>query len=244
MRDRLERRCWSASPDANVNGAGAPRVPNTTNISFDGVEAESLLIALDLEGIAVSTGSACSSGTLEPSHVLKAMNLPAGRSQNAIRFSLGSGTTDEEIDRLLGLLPAIVEKLRSLARVPRALTARSARRTERRSLSTIDLQCALSSPCPAEWTPRSRPRFFTKPATTWSALSMQLYDQRERPDTVRPLLLARRSARRAARRRGDRHQALRPQSRASVSRHRRRQLRRRVHRGPHADSLHAIATAT
>ena len=75
-----------------------PRVPNTTNISFDGVEAESLLIALDLEGIAVSTGSACSSGTLEPSHVLRAMGLPAHRTQNSIRFSLGAGNTDAEVD--------------------------------------------------------------------------------------------------------------------------------------------------
>jgi cysteine desulfurase len=119
MRDRLERVVLERVARTAVNGAQAARVPNTTNISFDGVEAESLLIALDLEGIAVSTGSACSSGTLEPSHVLKAMNLPTGRSQNAIRFSLGSGTTDEEIDHLLGLLPPIVDKLRSLARVPR-----------------------------------------------------------------------------------------------------------------------------
>jgi cysteine desulfurase len=120
MRDRLERSVLERVLRTTVNGAGAARVPNTTNISFEGVEAESLLIALDLEGIAVSTGSACSSGTLEPSHVLKAMNLPTGRSQNAIRFSLGRGTTDEEIDRVLELLPQIVEKLRSLARLPRA----------------------------------------------------------------------------------------------------------------------------
>jgi len=119
MRDRLERTVLERVARSAVNGLEAPRVPNTTNISFDGVEAESLLIALDLEGIAVSTGSACSSGTLEPSHVLKAMNLPTGRAQNAIRFSLGTGTTDEEIDRLLHLLPPIVEKLRSLVRVPR-----------------------------------------------------------------------------------------------------------------------------
>jgi cysteine desulfurase len=127
MRDRLERSVLERVARTIVNGDGAPRVPNTTNISFEGVEAESLLIALDLEGIAVSTGSACSSGTLEPSHVLKAMNLPAGRAQNAIRFSLGRGTTDEEIDRLVDVLPPIVEKLRSLARLPR---------TQSRALST------------------------------------------------------------------------------------------------------------
>jgi cysteine desulfurase len=125
MRDRLERLVLERVLRTTVNGAGAPRVPNTTNISFDGVEAESLLIALDLEGIAVSTGSACSSGTLEPSHVLKAMNLPAGRAQNAIRFSLGSGNTDAEIDRLVDVLPPIVEKLRSLARMPKSSLAAS-----------------------------------------------------------------------------------------------------------------------
>ena len=99
-----------------VNGARSPRVPNTTNISFDRVEAESLLIALDLEGIAVSTGSACSSGTLEPSHVLKAMGFPPHRTQNSIRFSLGAANTEAEIDRVIAVLPGIVEKLRSLTR--------------------------------------------------------------------------------------------------------------------------------
>jgi cysteine desulfurase len=89
-------------------------VPNTSNISFDRVEAESLLIALDLEGIAVSTGSACSSGTLEPSHVLRAMNLPPHRAQNSIRFSLGSGNTEAEIDRVIAVLPGVVRKLRKL----------------------------------------------------------------------------------------------------------------------------------
>ncbi len=89
LRDRLEATVVKDIPGTVVNGAPDARVPNTTNISFDRVEAESLLIALDLEGIAVSTGSACSSGTLEPSHVLRAMGFPAHRTQNSLRFSLG-----------------------------------------------------------------------------------------------------------------------------------------------------------
>ena len=118
LRDRLERQVLSTVPGTVVNGAAAPRVPNTANIGFMGVEAESLLIALDLAGFAVSTGAACSSGTLEPSHVLKAMHLPNGRAQNAIRFSLGTSNTPDDVDRLAGLLPGIVEKLRSLTRLP------------------------------------------------------------------------------------------------------------------------------
>ncbi|MBI4888237.1 MAG: cysteine desulfurase [Acidobacteria bacterium] len=118
LRDRLEAGILRAVPGTAVNGARTPRVPNTTNISFDRVEAESLLIALDLEGVAVSTGSACSSGTLEPSHVLKAMGFPPHRAQNSIRFSLGSANSEAEVDRVIALLPAIVEKLRSLTRAP------------------------------------------------------------------------------------------------------------------------------
>jgi cysteine desulfurase len=114
LRDRLEDGILSAVGGTAVNGARDRRVPNTANISFDGVEAESLLIALDLEGMAVSTGSACSSGALEPSHVLRAMGLPAHRTQNSIRFSLGLGNTDEEVNALVAMLPRIVEKLRSL----------------------------------------------------------------------------------------------------------------------------------
>jgi cysteine desulfurase len=116
LRDRLERDVLARVSQTAVNGARDQRVPNTTNISFDGVEAESLLIALDLEGIAVSTGSACSSGTLEPSHVLRAMGLPSHRTQNSIRVSLGSGNTDAEVDYLLEKLPKVVEKLRALTR--------------------------------------------------------------------------------------------------------------------------------
>jgi len=118
LRDRLEAGILGAVPGTAVNGSTDARVPNTTNISFDRVEAESLLIALDLQGVAVSTGSACSSGTLEPSHVLKAMGFNAHRTQNSIRFSLGAANTEAEIDRVIGVLPGIVEKLRSLTRAP------------------------------------------------------------------------------------------------------------------------------
>ena len=118
LRDRLEAGILRAVPGTAVNGSPQARVPNTTNISFDRVEAESLLIALDLEGVAVSTGSACSSGTLEPSHVLKAMGFNAHRTQNSIRFSLGAANTEAEIDRVIAVLPGIVEKLRSLTRTP------------------------------------------------------------------------------------------------------------------------------
>jgi cysteine desulfurase len=116
LRDRLEDGILSVVPGTVVNGAKSPRVPNTTNISFDRVEAESLLIALDLEGVAVSTGSACSSGTLEPSHVLRAMGLPTHRTQNSLRFSLGMLSTGEEVDQVVEILPRLVEKLRGLTR--------------------------------------------------------------------------------------------------------------------------------
>ena len=118
LRDRLEAGVLRSVPGTAVNGSTEARVPNTTNISFDRVEAESLLIALDLQGVAVSTGSACSSGTLEPSHVLKAMGFNAHRTQNSIRFSLGAANTEAEIDRVIAVLPGIVEKLRSLTRAP------------------------------------------------------------------------------------------------------------------------------
>jgi cysteine desulfurase len=123
LRDRLEDGILAAVSGTAINGSRAPRVPNTTNISFDRVEAESLLIALDLEGIAVSTGSACSSGTLEPSHVLKAMGFPPHRTQNSIRFSLGAANTDADVDRVIAVLPGVVEKLRSLTRTPARVTA-------------------------------------------------------------------------------------------------------------------------
>jgi len=117
LRDRLEAGIMASIAGTERNGAASPRVPNTTNISVDRVEAESLLIGLDLAGIAVSSGSACSSGTLEPSHVLKAMGYPHARTLGSIRFSLGTSNTDADIDRVLEALPPIVEKLRSLTTV-------------------------------------------------------------------------------------------------------------------------------
>jgi len=126
LRDRLEAGILNRIGGTAVNGAPGSRVPNTTNISFDRIEAESLLIALDLEGVSVSTGSACSSGTLEPSHVLRAMGLPAHRTQNSLRFSLGHFSTEAEVDRVLDVLPGLVDKLRSLTRRPgSAAVARS-----------------------------------------------------------------------------------------------------------------------
>jgi cysteine desulfurase len=116
LRDRLETGILAAVGGTEVNGDRERRVPNTSNISFDGTEAESLLIALDLEGVAVSTGSACSSGSLEPSHVLKAMGLSHARGRNSLRFSLGPTTTDAEVDFVIAVLPRLVSRLRSLGR--------------------------------------------------------------------------------------------------------------------------------
>jgi len=116
LRDRLEAGILARVPGTVANGDPARRVPNTSNISFEAIEAESLLIALDLEGVAISTGSACSSGSLEPSHVLRAMGLPNARARNSLRFSLGSTTTLEEVDFVVGVLPRLVDRLRHLGR--------------------------------------------------------------------------------------------------------------------------------
>ena len=110
LRDRLEARLL-AIPGALRNGAG-PRVPNTANVSFERVEAESLLLALDLQGLAVSTGAACAAGAMEPSHVLRAMGLPLARVQGSVRFSLGRSTNEGEVERAAGLVAAAVERQR------------------------------------------------------------------------------------------------------------------------------------
>jgi cysteine desulfurase len=116
LRDRLEQGILATIPDVLVNGATAPRLPTTTNMSFKGVDGQSLVVALDLKGVATSTGSACSSGSLEPSHVLIAMGLAGEWLQGAVRFSLGSGNTLAEVDAVLHMLPPIVARLRQHSR--------------------------------------------------------------------------------------------------------------------------------
>ena len=122
LRDRLETGILNGVSGTMRNGDPTRRVGNTSSISFTGVEAESLLIALDLEGVAVSTGSACSSGSLSPSHVLRAMGFSTHRTQNSIRFSLGLGSTAGEIDRVVAILPGIIARLRALREPARART--------------------------------------------------------------------------------------------------------------------------
>jgi cysteine desulfurase len=117
MRDRLQAQLQQKVVASGVNGDGAARVPNTTNFYFDGVEGESLVIALDLKGLAVSTGAACSSGAIEPSHVLKAMGLPPERARASIRFSLGKQNRPEEVDLALELVPETLARLRELSPV-------------------------------------------------------------------------------------------------------------------------------
>jgi cysteine desulfurase len=115
LRDRLEQGILSQIEECGVNGEGAPRVSNTSNLYFDHVEAEALVIALDLKGLSVSGGSACQSGATEPSHVLTAMGLSPARARASIRFSLSRLTTAEEIDEALALIPAAVTRLRDLS---------------------------------------------------------------------------------------------------------------------------------
>jgi cysteine desulfurase len=117
LRDRLQRGILAQVEEAAVNGEGAPRVPNTSNIYFDHIEGESMVISLDLKGLAVSTGAACSSGAIEPSHVLMAMGLRTDRARASIRFSLGKQNTAEDVDFALALVPEAVARLRELSPV-------------------------------------------------------------------------------------------------------------------------------
>jgi cysteine desulfurase len=122
MRDHLEQTILSEVEATGVNGEGAPRVPNTTNIHFDYIEGEALVIALDLKGLAVSTGAACSSGAIEPSHVLTAMGLPPEIARASLRFSFGKQNTEDDVQFALDLVPQTVSRLRELSPVYNAIT--------------------------------------------------------------------------------------------------------------------------
>jgi cysteine desulfurase len=117
LRDRLENTVLETMELVAVNGGRAARTPNTSNISFDCIEGEAMVIALDLKGLSVSTGAACSSGAIEPSHVLTAMGLSADRARGSIRFSLGKQNTAEEVEFALELIPQVVGRLREISPV-------------------------------------------------------------------------------------------------------------------------------
>jgi cysteine desulfurase len=117
MRDHIEQQILSEVEATGVNGEGAPRVPNTTSIHFDYIDGEALVIALDLKGLAVSTGAACSSGAIEPSHVLTAMGLPPEIARASLRFSLGKQNSSDDIQFALDLVPKTVARLRDLSPV-------------------------------------------------------------------------------------------------------------------------------
>jgi cysteine desulfurase len=115
LRDRLERGILAEVPHCGVNAHTAPRLPNTTSIYFDGIEGEAMVISLDLKGFSVSSGSACSSGAVEPSHVLLAMGLSPERARSSLRFSLGRTNTDGEVDRLIAAVASSAAQLRRLS---------------------------------------------------------------------------------------------------------------------------------
>ncbi|RPI23961.1 MAG: cysteine desulfurase NifS [Acidobacteria bacterium] len=115
LRDRLENTVLEQIPDSSVNGSRTERAPHVTNLSFRGTEGEALLISLDFQGIAVSTGSACSSGSLEPSHVLRAIGVPSDLIHGSIRFSLSRMNTTEDVDYLLEVLPKTVGRMREMS---------------------------------------------------------------------------------------------------------------------------------
>jgi cysteine desulfurase len=120
LRDRLHAGMVDTIAGVKVNGAGAPRVAGTVNVCIDGVEGESLLLMLDASGIAASSGSACTSGSLEPSHVLMAMGVRPELAHGSLRLSLGRATRPDDVDAVLAELPPIVERLRSIAPAPAA----------------------------------------------------------------------------------------------------------------------------
>ena len=125
LRDRLEEMLLNSLASVHVNGDRSRRIPNTTNLAFTAAGGEALVIALDLRGVACSTGAACSSGAVEPSHVLLAIGLSPDEARSSLRFSLGRTTTAAEIDRAADIIPPTVERLRALS--PRSEAAMHAR---------------------------------------------------------------------------------------------------------------------
>jgi len=122
MRDRFEKAVLETVSGASVNGAGAPRTPNTSSLSFEGIESSAALLLLDRHGICCSAGSACRAGSQEASHVLHAMNPNGDGARRSLRFSFGRFNTDAQIDRAIGIVPKVIEKLRATA-APRAVAA-------------------------------------------------------------------------------------------------------------------------
>ena len=118
LRDRLEQDIVASIDRVSVNGGGAPRVPGTLNLCIEGVEGESMLLMLDAKEIAASSGSACTSGSLDPSHVLLAMGIPPQLAHGSLRLSLGRGTVPADVDAVLDVLPEIVQRLRAIAPAP------------------------------------------------------------------------------------------------------------------------------
>jgi cysteine desulfurase len=115
LRDKLEEKLLELIPNSRVNGSRLYRLPNTTNMSFEFVEGEGILLLMDEYGICASSGSACTSGSLQPSHVLRAMGVPFTMAHGSIRFSLSIYTTEEEINFVIEKMPSIIERLRSMS---------------------------------------------------------------------------------------------------------------------------------
>ena len=114
LRDAIIDRVQREIPKAHFNGHRQERLPNNVNFSFEEVEGESMLLGLDMAGIAASSGSACSSGSLEPSHVLLALGQTAELARGSLRMTLGKGNTQEDVDRLMSVLPDLLERLRGI----------------------------------------------------------------------------------------------------------------------------------
>jgi cysteine desulfurase len=115
LRDRFEKALIEKIPSARINGAGAPRLPNTSSIMFDDIESDAALMMLDQENICCSAGSACRTGSLQPSHVLSAMGLVNEQARGSLRFSVGRFNNEADIDRALEIVPRVIGKLQALS---------------------------------------------------------------------------------------------------------------------------------